>query len=191
MTNPAPAAPGVRLKASTLRSYVAVLVKDHRRDAVLARVPPETAALMVDLPLATSWIDFKHIMHITQAVEALTGLPGVRDFHRKAVDDAKGPHIRILEGVLRMFGMSPAVVFKRLNDIVKHTIENNVYSYRATSDRSGVMEVSWLLDYEVPSCMFHGMSATLQTILDTCGVKGVVGIPERSGPAAARYVIQW
>jgi hypothetical protein len=168
-----------------------VLLKDRHFDAVRARVPEETAELMAHLPLSTNWIDFRHVMYITQAVEALYGMSGVRDFVRKAIDDTKGPHLRVLESVLRLFGMSPATVFKRLNDIVKHTIENNDYLYTPTSDRSGIMEVHWRVDYDIPTCMLFGVSATFHTIFESCGAKGVVGNPERLGPTAARYVLQW
>jgi hypothetical protein len=185
------AAPGVRLKASTLRSYVSVLAKDGQRDAVLAHVPPETATLIADPPLATTWVDFMHVVRITQAVEALYGIAGVRDFARKAIDEAKRPHLRVLEAVMRLFGVSPATVFKRLNDVIKHTIENNIFSYSPTSDRSGVIEVRWLVDYEVPTCMFIGAATTFQVIFESCGVRGLVGAPQRLGPGAARFRLQW
>jgi hypothetical protein len=184
-------APGVRLKGSTLRSYVSVLTRDGHRDAVLAQVPPDTAAQITDPPLATAWVDFVHVVRITQAVEALYGTVGVREFARKAIDDAKKPHLRVLEAVMRLFGVSPASVFKRLNDVIKHTIENNIFSYAPTSDRSGVMEVRWLVDYEVPTCMFIGVATTFQVIFESCGVRGFVGAPERLGPGAARFRLQW
>ena len=37
---------------------------------------------------------------------------------------------------------------------------------------------------------FVGQIPTLQTLLDACGVKGVVGAPERLGRNRARFLIQ-
>jgi hypothetical protein len=170
---------------------VAILIQDDRRDAVMARVPPETAALLANPPLATVWIDFAHMIHITHAIEMIGGMPAVRDFIKRAIDDAKGPHLRVLQGLLRLFGTSPATIFKRMNEMVKHTIENNTYTYVSTGERSGTMDVHWLMDGEVPTCMFVGPSVTLHEIFDACGAKGIVGPAERLGPTAARFQLRW
>jgi hypothetical protein len=182
---------GVRLKGSTVRCYLQVIDRDPRRDAIVANLPAATVALVLNPPLATSWVDFAHVTALTLAVESAGGVAAVRDLARKVVDQAKRPHLRILEGVLRLFGASPATVLRRMSDIVKHTIENNQWTYTPTSERSGVMDVRWLVDGEVPSCMFIGATATIQAVLDACGVRGLIGAPERIGPAHARYVIQW
>jgi hypothetical protein len=50
----------IELKATTFRSYVELLRKDGQLDAVKALVPPETAALIDNPPLASSWMGFVH-----------------------------------------------------------------------------------------------------------------------------------
>jgi hypothetical protein len=181
----------MRLKASTFRSYIHVLARERKTSAVLALVPPATAAVIEAPPLAGTWVDFQHIIDITVAVETLGGMVGVRDFTKKATADARKPYMGVVEGVLKLFGTSPATLFKRMNDLVKSTLEGLDYAYTATSERSGTMELTYQLSQEVPTCMFVGAVPALQILLDTCGVEGVIGPPVRLGPNKVRFTIQW
>jgi hypothetical protein len=183
--------PGMRLKGSTLRSYVSVLESERRREAVVARVPPETAALIACPPLASTWVDWRHVVHITLAIESIAGLAGVREFARKMIEEAKKPHLRLVEGLLRLFGTSPATIFSHMNDLVKHTIENQEFIYTSLSERSGVMEMRYFIDEEVPHCIHISAIATLQATLDACGVNGIIDPPEPIGVNRVAYKIQW
>jgi hypothetical protein len=182
---------GMRLKASTFRSYVKCLIQDGRRDAVLALVPHETAVLIKDPPLAGSWMDLIHIFRITQAVEQIAGMTAVRELARKGTEDARRPYTSIVEGVLKLFGTSPATLFKRMNLLVSSFLEGVEYRYTPKTDRSGVMEVEYKTTYEIPTSVFVSGMPSFQSLLASCGAKGVVGQPERLGPNKARYLIQW
>jgi hypothetical protein len=181
----------MRLKGSTLRAYVNALEKLPRREEVIARMPERTARLIAAPPLAGSWVDFMHIVDITVAVEAVVGTIGLRDFAHRAVEEAKGPHIKMLEGLLRLFGTSPATLFKRMNDLVKSTIEDIEYTYTATSNHSGLMTVRYELEEQLPMCMYIGGTQVLQTIFEACGVKGMIGNPEPKGVNCVEYKLQW
>jgi hypothetical protein len=181
----------MRLKALTFRSYVVVLNRDGRRGAIMALVPPDTAALIADPPLAGSWMDLKPMMHLTQAVEKLGGMTAVRELARKGTDEARKPYMGVVEGVLKLFGVSPATLFKRMNALVSSFIEGIDYRYTPISDRSGAMEMEWDADFEIPMCVMIGQTPTFQVLLDACGVKGVVGQPERLGPKKARFLLHW
>jgi hypothetical protein len=181
----------MRLKALTFRSYVRIIATDGRRDAVLALVPPETAALIAEPPLAGSWMDLRHVIHITQAVEQIAGMTAVRDLARRSTDDARKPYMAVVEGVLKLFGASPATLFKRMNTLVSSFIEGVAYRYTGLSERSGVMEIAWAADFEIPTCVLVSQIPSLQTLIDACGAKGVVGAPERIAANKARYLIQW
>lgn len=181
----------MRLKASTFRSYVGILVKDGRRDAVMALVPRETAALMADPPLPGSWMDLQHTIFMTVAVEKLAGMAGVRDLARRGTDDARKPYMGVVESVLKLFGTSPATLFKRMNLLVSSFIEGIDYRYTAETERSGTMDIEWATDLEIPTCVFFGQIPSLQALLDACGAKGIVSAPERLASNKARYRIKW
>jgi hypothetical protein len=182
---------GMRLKASILRSYSQVLANDGKLAAVLAIVPPGTAAVIQSPPLASSWIDFDHIIQLTVAIETLGGMMAVRDFTKKATAAARKPYMGMVEGVLKLFGTSPATLLKRMNDMVKSNIENIDYSYTATGERSGLMEITWGLDCEVPTCVLVGAGPVLNVVIEACGVEGIVGQPTRLAPNKARFAVQW
>jgi hypothetical protein len=181
----------MRLKASVLRSYSQVLASDGKLAALLALVPPATAAVIESPPLAGSWIDFDHIVQVTVAVETLGGMMAVRDLTKKATAAARKPYMAMVEGVLKLFGTSPATLLQRMNDMVKSNIENIDYAYTATGERSGFMEITWGLDYEVPMCVMVGAGPVLNVVIEACGVQGIVGQPARLAPNKARFTIQW
>jgi hypothetical protein len=175
----------MRLKAATFRAYVAMLEHDSKRDAVMALVPPETAALMARPPLAGSWMDLTHMQRLIHAVDKIGGLAAVRDFARRAVADARKPYMGVVEGVLKLFGTSPATLLKRMNALVRS------FRFVPSSERAGVMEIEWATEHKIAMCEFVAQVPSLQTLLDACGVKGVVGPPERLAANRARFHIQW
>jgi hypothetical protein len=181
----------LKVKAKTFRSYVSILAADKMLDAVRALVPADTAALMRDPPLPGSWMDGRHMHYVVVAVEAVGGMIAVRDLTRKGTEDARKPYMGVVETVLKLFGTSPATLFKRMNSLVGSMLEGVDFRYLPAGDRSGVMEVQWDVDYEMPLCEFVGLMPTFQALLDACGANGVVGMPERLGPGRARYRIQW
>jgi hypothetical protein len=182
---------GIRLKATTVRAYINVLVRDPRAQAIIARMPPETADLIHNPPLASSWVAWKHVVHIMQAVESVSGMAGVRELNRRSIDEAKAPHMRILEGIIRLLGPSPAILFKRVNEMVKHTLVNIEFTYRASTDRSGTLEVLFRSDEEVPECMLMGPVVTAEALFAACGKKGAVGNPERLSRNRYAYAVHW
>ena len=182
---------GIQLKAMTFRSYLAILAKDNQLAAVVARVPPATAALMADPPLAGSWMDFIAMLHISEAMESIGGMAAVRDLARKGTNDARKPYMGVVETVLKLFGTSPATLFKRMNSLVGSFIRGVDFRYIVESEHSGVMEVEFLPEYPIPLCVFVSQMPTFQALFETCSVKGVVGQPDRLSTQKARFNLQW
>jgi hypothetical protein len=181
----------MRVKAKAFRSYIHILECLGKREAVVAAVPPATAKLMADPPLPGSWMDEHHMHHIIEAVEKIGGLVAVRELARRGTEEAREPYMNLVEGVLKLFGTSPATLFKRMNLLVSSLLEGIDYTYTSTGERSGFMDMQWSASYEIPTCVFVAQIPTFQTLLDACGVHGVVGTPERLGPQRARFPIQW
>ena len=181
----------VRVKALTFRSFVTAVEKHGKRDAVLTRVPRDTAALIESPPLPGSWMDLWTVWHIIQALEEIGGMPLVREVSRQATDDARRPYMRIVDSVLKMFGTSPATLFKRMNSLVTSFIQGVDYAYSVRDDRSGIMQVVYKCQPAIPDCVFVSLTPTFQTLLESCGHQGLVSPYERLSTHSARYVIQW
>jgi hypothetical protein len=181
----------IRIKGMTVRSYLNYVARHEHGDAILARLPADTAALVSNPPLPATWLSWQYVQDIVVAVENVEGLEGVRRLSEIAIVEARRPYMRLLEGLIRLFGTSPATIFKHMNDVVKNAIENTEYIYAATSARSGTMEVAYGGDNEIPFCIFVGGRTALTGIFDACGVKGFVSEPERLGPRNVKYRVQW
>jgi hypothetical protein len=175
-----------------LRAYVEWLTKERLVDEVARRVPPATAALMRSPPLAGTWIDRKDVAPIVVAVDQIAGTSGVRRMSTTALRGGIAARLRpALTRILAFLGTSPATLYKRMDDVLRTTIEGIHSQYTETSERSGVVEVRYDLNEEVPLCSFIALMASLEAALDFCEVKGVVGEPERTGPASVRFKIRW
>jgi hypothetical protein len=183
--------PELRIKALTFRSFCKAVDKVGRRQAVLTRVPPETRQLMESPPLPGSWIDLWCVWHIVLAIEDIGGPALVREVSRQATDDARGPYMRIVDSVLKMFGTSPATLLKRMNALVGSFIEGAEYRYVPHGERSCVMEVAYRCSVDIPDCVFLSLIPTFVTLVESCGQKGVVAAPQRVDGTTARYLIQW
>jgi hypothetical protein len=182
----------VLIKSGTLHANLAWLTKEKKLEAVLERVPPETAALMRNPPAPHVWMDAKDVEPILCALEAIDGKEAVlRMAREKLRSHILPPLARVVSAVLQLFGASPARVFRHIDQLVGTSAQGILLKYRPTTDRSGVMEVSYAVEREVPTCTFISMMATLELYLELCAVRGTVSEPERTGPASARFAIAW
>jgi hypothetical protein len=181
----------IRIKAAWLRPLISVLIEENKLEAVKALVQPDTAALLFAPPLATSWIEFKHNVRIFEAIEKTCGMMAVRDFSKRMTEQARKPYMRVVEGLLRMFGMSPATLFRRVDDIARGFVTNHQFRYTVINERAGTMEIFYDAAYPIPDCIFVSAIPSLEVLLHMCGVKGMVHSPQRLGPNRARFRIEW
>jgi hypothetical protein len=181
----------MRLKAATLRHHIDWLAREHRLEAILQHVSPSTAALMRDPPLPATWIDLQEIEQVLSAIEAVDGPAAVRRASRAALEEVLPRRRILLTGLLRLFGANPATLYKRMNELVRNSIEGVEYAYSPSSEHSGVMNVQYRASHEIARALLIGQIATFEVILDVCSLRGTVGEPERHGPVRASYQIQW
>jgi hypothetical protein len=185
------ATPGVRIKAQWFRTQLAVLTSQGMLDVVCARVSRETAEVIANPPLSGSWMSYAHIIEICLAVESIGGLAAVRELAAKVTEVSRKPYMAITEGILKLFGTSPATLLKRINTINRTIVEGIDFTYIGTGERSCVVLIEYAAKVEFPLCAFIGPAASFPVYFDLCGVKGVVGAPERIGPNKARYKLSW
>jgi hypothetical protein len=183
--------PGVRIKAQWFRAQVSVLENEGKRDAIAQRVSPETAALIANPPLPGSWMSYAHIVDISVAVEAIGGLDAVREFAAKVTAISRRPYMAVTEGIVKLFGPSPTTLLKRMNTVNRTIVEGIEFNFTETGERSGLMEVAYAPNVEFPLCAFIGPAAAFPVCFAICGVKGVVGDPERVAPNKARFKLSW
>jgi hypothetical protein len=182
----------MRVKGLAFRAYVSWLQREKKTEAVLARVPPSTAALLREPPLPGSWIDGMDMVRIVSAIEMVAGLDAVRRCGRETIEDILPKHHTLVTGLLRLFGATPATLFRRVNDLMRTSAEGIHYTYTPTGERSGLMEVRYDVPGELPMCAFLNGMTLFMVLFALAGVNnGVIGDPQRRGPAIVAYQLQW
>jgi hypothetical protein len=182
----------MKIKGLALRMYVAWLEREKKTEAVIARLPPATAALLRDPPLAGSWIDGMDMVRIVAAIEMVGGLDAVRRCGKETIEHILPKHHTLVTGLLRLFGATPATLFRRVNDLVRTTVEGINYTYTPQSERSGVMEVRYNVPGELPMCAFINGMTLFMVLFALAGIpNGYIGDPQRRGPATVAYELRW
>ncbi len=193
MSADAPSSPQV--KATLFRGLCSVLALQGLEAAVLEQVPPETRALMVDLPPATTWLDARRIIDLQSAILALKGPSGLRQIARRGVEQSVIPIVRgTVERVLRVFGISPATVLARMGVLAASTSRGVEYRYTPTSETSGVLELEHVGLRDVPEAPLIATAGGLEGMFELCGVRGTVSDPvmvDNGRGDTCRYTVSW
>jgi hypothetical protein len=180
------------VKAASLRAYVAWMGRAGQLDAVVARVPPASAQLLLDPPLVSTWIDARELEPILCALDAIEPGAVLRMTRESLREDTFLSLLRpMLAAVLRLFGASPATLYRHMNELVQTSVRGMDFAFRSDGERAGVVQVAYDVDGEVPSCMFASCQAALELVPHLCGLRGVVGEPERLSPSAVRFAVAW
>jgi hypothetical protein len=144
MVKPASEPSLYRVKGWIFRGHVAYLKKHGRLDAVVARLSPAAAAAVVTLPLAGSWIDGPLLDEIVEVVDALEGTPALLAMEEAMLRlDMVAVLLPMVQGLIRIFGTSPATLYRRLGDLIRTSSQGIEFHYIETSERSGTMEVRY------------------------------------------------
>jgi hypothetical protein len=182
---------GFRAKASVLRAYLRFAQRERLVDELLARVQPPTAALLRQPPLPSTWLDGSVLIDVQNAIEALRGLDGILQMAELTVRDALPHFTGAVVGLLRMFGASPATLFRHLGQLVRSSVDGVEYEYEAKGERAGVVTARYPAAHELPKNAFYAVVPTLQMVLQLCKAPGEVSLPKQRRGNSAEYSIRW
>jgi hypothetical protein len=192
---PDPAPPPLLVKGSYLRAYGATLKKLGLYDAVFATVSPRVREALASPPPASVWVDYGIGIEIFTAVEQLKGKAALRSFAHEATLSGIAPFMQnLIQGMMRLFGVSPATIFRNMNKLVRQTSRSGEFTYAATSDSSGIVTMTVTGHRDVPSSLFTASAGGLEVTFDSCGVIGHVQDPimkENGLNNTADYRVSW
>jgi hypothetical protein len=192
LVKPIPRPALYRVKGWIFRAHIAYLKRHGKLDAVVARLSQAAAGAVVSLPLAGSWIEGPLLDEIVEGVDALEGSPGVLAMEEAMLRiEMVQVLLPMVQGVMRIFGASPASLFKRFGDLVRTSSHGIEFQYVETSERSGTMEVRYHTDKTMTRPSFMTTVPALHAILRFCGTSGTVSDPEIRAPQFAQYHISW
>jgi hypothetical protein len=187
--------PPVETKATMFRGLCTVVAAHGLREQLLAHVGPETRALILDLPPATTWLDARHLIEVDQALLELRGPVVLRQLTRQAAELGLAPVLRgAAESLLRLFGASPASIFARTGRLTGTTSRGVEYRYSPTSETSGVLELEHVGMTRVPMGPLVATAGGLEYVFDLCRVKGSISDPVMVNNGldnTCRYHIGW
>jgi hypothetical protein len=180
------------VKGSVVRAHIAYLAKNNKLTSVLSRVGPATVACIHHPPLAGSWVAAGLLVDVVAALHQIAGDRAVLDMSNEFIQEqAVQSLIPMVQGVLRIFGTSPASLFNRFSELTRTSVRGVDYKYTVISERSGMMSTETHTDLTLPAAAFLPRIPAFELALKLCGKKGTVGLPERIGSTQARYLIQW
>src|SRR5258705_13849049 len=105
----------LQMKGFVFRGFLVELDRGGLLPGVLESVPEDTRALLVPPPLANAWIEGEHVNRIGESVCAAHGALRWRRIAHDATLNYGIPILRsAVEGVLRLFGASPSMMFSRM-----------------------------------------------------------------------------
>lgn len=169
----------VETKGSVVRSLASTLSEHRLLDGIVGAVSPAASRMLRDPPLATEWIDGRVINEIFEAILLLHGPEQLRRLNRQSIERGVGPLVRgAAEGILRVFGVSPATLLSKLGRVAGTTSRGVNYHYEAESETSGAFEIEYVGLVDVPLGPSIATAGALELIFDMCSVRGAFGPPE-------------
>lgn len=189
------ASAGYEVKASALRGYVAVLKKRGDFERLRPKLPADVLAFAESPPPASAWIDARYTEVLLSSYADMVGDRAMRQLSREALSASVAPLIRpIVEGLLRLFGTSPATLFRNTQLMTKNNLRGVEFSYRAIGPHEGEMCLRFPARRGVPLRTFFAFAGAFEVSLDLCGARGTVDDPVLVDDAqknAATYAIRW
>jgi hypothetical protein len=179
------------VKGATLRAYVKFL-RDHKKlEAICARVSTEVAAVLNEPPLPGSWLEAKLLEDIVEAYTVQEGKAASLDMARQVIGDMVPKYVGVMQGVLRILGMSPPKLLARMNEMMKPTVMGQDYQVTSTGERSCLVDLRIATTRQVPRSAFIGPVAAFELIFSLCGIKGTISDAQVTGPQSARFTLSW
>ncbi len=146
------------------------------------KLPREFAAAFESEVFATDWVDARETAALLYALESATNAQTVFDAMRTISRTGTIPRIQpILDGIVRLFGLSPATLFSRLNLINRATTRGVETAWSPRGERDGVVAMTFDGPVDPPSpwgifssSTINAWAGTAQTVFDVCDVRGTI-----------------
>lgn len=159
-------------KGSVMRGWRDVLEKVEVLERVSTRLTPEVAALLVDPPAATAWIDMAYFECVAEAVRLELGEAELDRLFVQAQNIGLNAVLtRFASGLIRLFGASPGAVLSHAPAAAKNQTVGIEYAYRAIDDRSGELSLTFPFRRQMHTGIAWGTAAGFQVAADFVGAK--------------------
>jgi hypothetical protein len=170
--------PGVEVKGAFVTAYRATLKNLSLLDAVRDRASPELREALKFPPPASVWIDYGVIVEAMAIVHELRGAMMVRRLAHDATMSGIAPLMQtFVQGLLRLFGISPATLFGNMHRVSSQTTRGGHFVWTRTSELSGLMTMQVPRLRGINVALWHASAGGLELVFEACGVDGTVQEP--------------
>jgi hypothetical protein len=187
----APRLRAIEMKASGLRGLAASLRAAGLYEAVLARVPPATQALLTTPPPVTAWVNATHFAAVYDCIHEMRGEATVRRVSRAAIETGVMPLIQpVVQSVLRLFGASPRTILERVEIILGSSTRGVKYAYVSEQACRGQIVMRCPPGVRMSHATLLSTCAAFEIVFDLCGTRGsITPLPDTPDGHAMR--VEW
>jgi hypothetical protein len=187
----------VQVKGAFLRGYRAALESLGLYSKVIERSSPRVRDALQTPPPTSAWVEYALCEEILRIVEGERGMIGVRKLGHDGVTAGVAPFMQVfVQGLLRLFGISPATIFTHMNRVAGQTTRGLHYTYVPTSESAGVITVALPSRKagQVDPTVWYASAGGLEIVFETCNVTGHVQEPivAKDGVGnSAQFRVSW
>jgi len=181
----------IRVAAMLVRGYIDLFERRGVMEKIRPKMSPALSAFVERPPLPIAWVDADLFYELFALAGEATSYGALRQFAVEHTSQQVGPMLLpMLKALLRLWGATPATLFKNAASVVGVQSKGTKFSYTAESDTSGVIEID-------PGKVIHpvvwaGWEGTLLFAFDVAGVKGEMGRTQViDGGRRGRIAVRW
>jgi hypothetical protein len=157
-------------KATAFRGLLEAVADAGVAHEVRQAASPELLPWLTEPPLGSAWMPAVVFQPVFAAVDRVGGEDLLR---RIAAASMRQGAMRVMqplvEGMLRLFGASPAAFYQRLPGILANQLKGVEFTVREASERHVLMTVRYAYLQEAPRPGFVYWEGVLQTPVTLCG----------------------
>lgn len=186
------------LKGAMIQHVRALMVERGTIDPVRAALPKDWSHVLDGDVFTTDWIDLRVMGAIGYAVAQTSSEATITEIVRTVSRTGTVPRIQpIVDGIVRLFGLTPLSIFSRMGTINKATTRGVETEWKPDGTHAGSIFLSFggPVDPPSPWSLYSSPAiaawmGTVHAVFDICDVKGTVS----SAPVRDRRIelrAQW
>lgn len=182
------------IKGTIFRGLVLVLKQDGKLTAVESKLSGPTLELVRALPTAGAWIEGVRVVELEEAMALVSSDKELFEVGRRSVAvELRAITRSVTEGVLRLFGASPASLLSRISMFDPVTARGVKNVWTPTGDKRGEMRVIYPTSKLLPDAMGAISAGMLVATLEVCRTKGSSVFNGFTNEARneMRFTIEW
>lgn len=179
-----------RVKGSIVRAWIRAVEKLQLVDTLRPHLSPPTLAVLTTPPLVATWSDQSALNELFLVTHEVCGRAMAMQLARLSTQEIFPTYASLFSGLIKLFGVSPATFFVRLNEWSKQLFEGATIQYTSISDRTGTLEFAYDRKFASP-LQFLTLIPAMESIFQLCRVNGTVSEPEVLSLARARFHVRW